>query len=89
MKIFIYKLILSTLFIYILFELTIGSRIDNLVKKTMIFTDHQSRVEAKEKIINEMKKNIKKENYFDEEERLIISQFINKVKSELELNNSK
>jgi hypothetical protein len=88
MKIFIYKLILSTLFIYILFELTVGSRIDKLVQKTMIFTDHQSRVEAKEKIINEMKKAIKKENYFNEEERLIISQFINKIKSELELSTS-
>ena len=80
MKAFIPKLVISLLALYILFELTIGSRIDYFMK---IFNDSQTRLEVKEKIKSEIKKGLEKENYFTEEERVLINKFISKIKNEL------
>ena len=85
MKIFIYKLLVTLLFLYIFFEITIGSRIDHFTNKINMFTDHQSRIEFKNKLKDEMKKGIEKENYFTNEERILISNFINKITKELSL----
>ena len=85
MKSFIQKLFISLLLLYVFFELTIGSRIDYF---TNIFTDSNSRIELKEKMKNEIRKGIKKENYFTEEERILIRDFINKIKKELDLDKS-
>ena len=89
MKIFIYKLLVSLALFYIFFELTIGSRIDEITNKLNVFTDHQSRLVAKEKLKEELKHAIEKENYFTEEERILISSFIKKIKKELSLDNDK
>ena len=89
MKIFIFKLLVSLIFLYVFFELTIGSRIDYFTNKINMFTDHQSRLDFKNKVKNEMKKGIEKENYFTEDERILISDFINKIKKELSVENNK
>ena len=88
MKIFIYKLLISLFFFYVFFELTIGSRINYFIDKIDILTDHESRIEFKEKIKSEIKKGIEKDNYFSEEERILISTFINKLKKELSVENN-
>ena len=82
MKKFFPKFVISLLLLYIFFELTIGSRIDAL---TNIFNDQKTRLELKEKIKNEIRKATEKENYFTEEERVLIINFINKIKKELSL----
>ena len=38
---------------------------------------------------SEIRKGIEKENYFTEEERILIRDFINKIKKELDLDNNK
>jgi len=86
MKSFIQKFFISLLLLYVFFELTIGSRIDFF---TNIFTDSNSRIELKEKMKSEIRKGIEKENYFTEEERILIRDFINKIKKELDLDNNK
>ena len=86
MKKFFPKFVISLLLLYIFFELTIGSRIDAL---TNIFNDQKTRLELKEKIKNEIRKATEKENYFTEEERVLIINFINKIKKELSLDVSK
>ena len=86
MKSFIQKFFISLLLLYVFFELTIGSRVDYF---TNIFTDSNSRIELKEKMKSEIRKGIEKENYFTEEERILIRDFINKIKKELDLDNSK
>ena len=86
MKSFIQKFFISLLLLYVFFELTIGSRIDYF---TNIFTDSNSRIELKEKMKSEIRKGIEKENYFTEEERILIRDFINKIKKELDLDNNK
>jgi len=89
MKIFIFKLLISLFFFYVFFEITIGSRIDYFKDKIDAFSDHKSRIEMKEKIKQELKKAVEKENYFTEEERFLISNFIEKIKAELNLDTSK
>ena len=86
MKAFIPKLVISLLALYVLFELTIGSRIDYFMK---IFSDSQTRLEVKEKIKSEIKKGLEKENYFTEEERILFTNFIKKIRKELDLDVNK
>ena len=88
MKIYIYKLLIALFFFYVLFELTIGSRIDYFTNKINVFSDQQSRYEIKEKIKSEIRKGINKENLFSEEEKILISDFIKKINKELELNSN-
>ena len=86
MKAFIPKLVISLLALYILFELTIGSRIDYFMN---IFSDSQTRLEVREKIKSEIKKGLEKENYFTEEERVVLTNFIKKIRKELDLDVNK
>ena len=83
MKIFIYKLLISLTAFYILFELTIGSRIDYFTDMVNSIRDIDQRVILKEKLKEELRVAIKKENYFTEEEKHLISNFIKKIQSEL------
>ena len=64
MKLFIYKLTISIFFLYILFEFTIGQRIDYYTDKLKSLNNHQKRIEFKEKLLIEIEKGTKKENYF-------------------------
>ena len=79
MKLFVYKTFVVILLIYILFEVTIGMRINNIKKELSSFKDMNKRTEIKEKILSEMDKANQKDNFFKENERKIISNFINKL----------
>jgi len=83
MKIFIYKLLISLVALYVLFELTVGSRIDYIENLVNSFRDDNQRIIIKEKLKDEIRKANEKENYFTEEERYLISNFIEKIKKEL------
>ena len=85
MKIFIYKLLISLVAFYIFFEITIGSRIDYFENLLNSFKDDNQRIIMKEKLKDEMKKAIEQENYFTEEERYLISNFIKKIQDELSI----
>ena len=85
MKIFIYKTIIVMIAFFILFEITINSTIKQINKKIDTYTSPAGRHKAKETIISEMKSAIKKENYFTEEEREVISKFIKKITSEIKI----
>ena len=85
MRIFIYKFLIGVVLTYFLFEFTIGYRINALKSEINKFTEHKARIEFKEKIKEELQKGIEKEYYFDEEERYLLSTFINKLKKELDI----
>jgi len=85
MKLYVYKILIALISLYILFEFTLGSRIDLYNKKLESLSDHQLRIEFKEKILQELEKGTKKENYFSEKERKIISNFLKKIFNELDL----
>ena len=89
MKNFILKLLISIVFFYIFFEFTIGHRIDYFKKKIDVLSDHQTRIEFREKIKDELRKGTEKENYFTEEERVLIRDFIIKLREEINLDEGK
>ena len=66
MKLFIYKSLIIIFFLYILFELTLGSRLDNITEQVTNLKDQKKRIEIKEKILIEMEKGTEKDNYFDD-----------------------
>ena len=70
--------------LFILFEITINSNIKQINRKIDSYTSPAGILKAKEKIISEMKSSINKENYFTEEEGKIISEFIEKITSEIQ-----
>ena len=85
MKIFLYKLLISLVAFYILFELTVGYRLDYIENLVNTFNDDNQRIIMKEKLKDELRKAIKKENYFTEDEKYLISNFIKKIQSELSI----
>ena len=86
MRLYIYKLLIAVVLIYVLFEITIGAKIAKIENSIYQLKDSQNRVKIKSKILLEMKKANEKDQILDEEEREIISNFINKIKSELNQN---
>ena len=83
MKIFLYKFVIILFGIFLLFEITIGSKIKfyernfkNLYSKTNIEN-------IKLKIREEMKSAVKSERYLNPEDSALIGQFIEKIQKEI------
>ncbi|MDA8764553.1 hypothetical protein N9M72_00440 [Candidatus Pelagibacter bacterium] len=87
MKSFIYKIIIAAVAIILVFKLTIGKEISQINQKINYFSTSDGRKSIINSLKKEMKKATDKENYLDEEERILINDFIKKIKKELELNN--
>ena len=87
MKSYIYKVIIAAIAIILVFKLTIGKEISQINKKINFFSTKEGRKEIISSIKKEIRKANGKENYLDEEERILIKNFIEKIKKELELGN--
>ena len=85
MKIFIYKTAVITLVFVIVFEVLIGSRINNFKKQIYEISSQQNREQIIVKIKEEIKKANQKENYLNEDDRVLLSTFIKKIIKELDL----
>lgn len=83
MKIFVVKTFIVTLAFYIVFELTIGSKIRLVQNSVLKFKEKSERVKLKEKIILEISRANEKDQILSENDKLIISTFINKLQDEL------
>ena len=83
MKSFIYKAIIIVLAIVIIFEFTVGSKINEISSKFNYFATKEGRKEGVVKIREEMKKAIKKERYLSKEDAKLLNQFLNKIGAEL------
>lgn len=83
MKIFIYKLIISLVGIFILFQLTIGLAIKEIEKNIIEFSSKESVSIYKEKIREEINEGIKKDRILDEEDAKLLKLFYEKIKQEL------
>ena len=86
MRNYIYKIIIAVIALIILFEFTIGKTFNKITSQTEIFLTKEGRKEIISSIKKEIKKANDKENYLDEEERVLIKNFIEKIKKELEVN---
>ena len=85
MRIFLVKTIIVFFATFFLFQATIGSQFESFKDSLNTFSSKEKRDVFKEKIKDEMKKGIAKENYFKEDEKILISKFFKKIFRELEL----
>ena len=83
MRGFIYKAIIITFIFIIAFEFTIGKRIDPIVENINRFTNEQGRKELVNKLRKEMRKCLEKEYMLNEEDRVLIYSFFNKLTTEI------
>ena len=89
MKIFIYKTLIVLFSVYLLFQFTVGLKIGEYEKKLEnLIYNKQTREKIIEKVKEEIKTANQKENLFTYEERELLSNFIIKIKKELNLDNS-
>lgn len=87
MKIFIYKTLIIAFVSLIFFEVLIGRRINSIESRIHQIKSKQNIAQVKAKIFKEIKNGSEKDSYFTDEERNILSNFINKIVSELNVQN--
>ena len=83
MKNYIYKIIIATIAVIIVFEFTIGRKFNQIDEISSSFLTKEGRKEMINAVKNEMEKATEKENYLTEDERILINKFISKIKDEL------
>jgi len=86
MRDYIYKVIIFSVAIIIVFKFTIGKEISQINQKINSFTSSEGRKQIITSLKKEIKKANQKENYLDEEERELLRDFILKIKKEISLN---
>ena len=87
MKNYIYKIIIFIIATIIIFEFTIGKHINQFNEKVEYFTTKEGRKEMVSSLKKEIRRANEKENYLDEDERVLLRNFIMKIKKELQLEN--
>ena len=85
MKPFVIKALIASIIFYILFEITIGSRLNKVQNFFDLGKDKAGKMKIKNKILEELEKANNKEFILDKRERKIISTFLEKINKELEL----
>ncbi len=87
MKNYFYKIVIASIAVILVFKFTIGEEMNEMNEKINFFFTSDGRKE----IVNSLKKEItkanNKENYLDEEEKILLKNFIKKIQKELELTN--
>ncbi len=83
MRNYIYKTIITIIAFIIVFEFTIGKTLNKITSQTDLLLTREGRKEMVNSIKNEMNKAIKKENFLKQDERVLINQFIKKIRDEL------
>lgn len=86
MRIFFYKSIFISFLIIVIFKLTVSSTIKSYEKKIYENFNKQNIELIKDKIRNEVRVAIDKENYFEKDDILLINKFLSKIQSELSAN---
>ena len=85
MRQYIYKTLIAILALVLVFEFTIGKTINKFDKKIEALFSKEGRKDTVISIKEEMQKAIDKENYLSSDERVLINDFINKIRRELEI----
>tara|TARA_Y200000002_G_C22662265_1_gene656325 strand:+ start:281 stop:547 length:267 start_codon:yes stop_codon:yes gene_type:complete len=83
MRSYIYKTIITIIAIIIVFEFTIGKQLSQINEKINYFGTSEGRKSIIISLKKEIKKANEKENYLDEDERILIRNFIIKIKKEI------
>ena len=83
MRDYVYKVIIATIALIIVFEFTIGRKFNQIEEISNNFLTKEGRKSMINSLKNEMSKATKKENYLTENERILINEFVSKIKKEL------
>ncbi len=83
MRNYIYKTLIAVIALIVVFEFTIGRTLNKVIKQSEIILTKEGRKDLVNSIKEEMKKAVKRENYLKEDERILINNFIKKIKDEL------
>jgi len=83
MRNYIYKVIIAIIALIIVFEFTIGRKFNQIEEISNNFLTKEGRKAMINSLKNEMSKATKKENYLTEDERVLINEFVSKIKKEL------
>ena len=84
MRNYIYKVIIATIALIIVFEFTVGRKFNEFNEVTAKFLTKEGRKGMVVSIKTEMEKAINKENYLTKDDRILINKFISKIKKELD-----
>jgi len=87
MRIFIYKSIIISVLIVIVYKITILSTVKNYEKKLFENFNKEKIEFIKIKIKDEIRSSIQKEKIINKEDALLINNFLKKIKEDLDLNN--
>ena len=83
MKTFVYKTLFIFVGIFLLFQLTIGIKLKQLNKELAELKSKKNIEIIKDKLRDELRNAISKENYLSPDDAKLINEFINKLKKEL------
>ena len=83
MKTFVYKTLFIFVGIFLLFHLTIGVKLKQLNKELATLKSKENIEIIKDKLRDELRNAISKENYLSPDDAKLINEFINKLKKEL------
>ena len=83
MKIFIYKTIFVLICVYILYQFTIGIKISSYEQNLKNFTNDQGREQIRNKVREELRKAISKDQILKAEDKKLLKEFITKIQNEL------
>ena len=83
MRAYIYKTLIAVIALIVVFEFTIGKTLNKITNQTEMLLTKEGRKKMVNSLKIEMRKAIEKENYLKEDERILINQFLDKVKKEL------
>tara|TARA_Y100000591_G_C21573934_1_gene564839 strand:+ start:244 stop:507 length:264 start_codon:yes stop_codon:yes gene_type:complete len=87
MRQYIYKILIALIAVILAFEFTIGKEISKINEKINTFTSSDGRKKIVESLKKEIQKANNKENYLDDDERVLIRNFLLKIRKEINLNN--
>ena len=83
MKQFIYKMLIFTLSIILIYEFTIGKQISQFSGRMDAVSSKEGRKESINKLREELKRAVKKDRYLSKEDAKLISEFLFKIQKEL------
>ena len=83
MKIFIYKTVFVLICVYVLYQFTIGIKISSYEQNLKNFTNDQGREQIRNKVREELRKAISKDQILETEDKKLLKEFMTKIQNEL------
>jgi len=87
MRIFVYKFLIILVGIFIVFQLTIGLLIKEMKSTFVEYTSGDNILFLKDKLRNEIKENLKKDQILNKEDAKLLKQLLEKINKELKNSN--